>query len=189
MSITQEMREHYYNRTRKHISLVQKYIRKIYNDNPIKYLFLRDRIETHDKSKYEEPELTPYILITWNYYCKDNNIDFKLTKEEKELTRATTYHHVKNNRHHPEFHDDNTTIDCIVKSNRDDIPKKPVDGTNMTDIDIAEMVADWLAMSEEKNSDPIKWADQTVDKRWLFTPNQYNLIYSLINKFKLDLQR
>lgn len=44
-----------------------------------------------------------------------------------------------------------------------------IDGTKMWEVDIAEMIADWLAMSEEKNSDPYEWAKKNINVRWKFT--------------------
>ena len=52
----------------------------------------------------------------------------------------------------------------------------------MTDVDIAEMVADWMAMSEERGGHPKEWADNNVNKRWEFSRGQCNLIYKIIEK-------
>lgn len=175
---------HYFNRrTNFHLGLVSKYIDLI-SEEFSELKLLRDRIRTHDLSKFEEPELTPYILLTWKYYCKDNNIPFNLSDETEEAIREATYHHIKNNRHHPEYHDNTTTIECINPKNRDKPSEKMVDGTKMSNHDIAEMVADWMAMSEERGGHPKDWADMNVNKRWKFTNKQKDLIYEIIKTFK-----
>lgn len=177
---TTEQLDFFYVRTRNHIDLVKKYIVKIYNFlyNPL----LLDRRVSHDQSKYLEPELTPYVFTTWVYHCKNVNIPFEVSESLKTQMREATYHHVKNNRHHPEFHDSETTIECINSKDRDKPPEKMVSGYNMSNIDIAEMVADWCAMSEELNSSPYDWAKANINVRWKFTPKQEKLIYSILDK-------
>ena len=56
-----------------------------------------------------------------------------------------------------------------------------IDATKMTELDLGEMVSDWLAMSDEKNSNPKDWADKNVNVRWKFTDDQNDLIYELID--------
>ncbi len=182
MQITQKMSDFFEIRTKYHIKLVKKYMSKIYNSNSIKYKELKDRIKIHDQSKFKEPELTPYIIITWSYFCRDHDIPFELTDMEKELTRFATYHHCKSNRHHPEFHDDTTTIESISLVNRDK-PSEIVDGRKMSEIDIAEMLADWMAVSEERKTSPLEWANNNINQRWIFTKEQTHHIYLLINTF------
>jgi hypothetical protein len=176
MQSTQEVSDYFYKRTKEHIDRVKKYALKIYEYDPVRFYLMPVRIEKHDLSKYLESEQTPYVFITWNYYCKDRNIKFDLPKEIEDLMQEATYHHVKNNRHHPEFHDDETTID------RDKPPERIVDGSKMSNLDIAEMVADWMAMSEEKGGHPKDWAKSNIGVRWRFTPEQEKLIYELIDK-------
>ena len=57
-----------------------------------------------------------------------------------------------------------------------------VDATKMPDLDLAEMIADWLAVSEERGTDPKDWADKNVNIRWKFDDEQKDLIYELIEK-------
>jgi hypothetical protein len=176
------MLDFFYTRTRKHIDLVNKYMQQIYKLDPKKYKLLPVREMFHDQSKYQEPEFTPYISLTWNYHCKDLKIPFKMSQNLKDQIQEATYHHVKNNRHHPEFHDTTTTLDSINPKDRDKPPEKIVDASAMSDTDVAEMIADWLAMSNEKGTDPIEWAKTNINKRWKFTKEQEDLIYDLINK-------
>ena len=44
------------------------------------------------------------------------------------------------------------------------------------------MVCDWTAISQEmhNNSDSTQWANDNVNKRWLFSDEQVNLIYKAI---------
>lgn len=170
MTPTKEMIEYFYNRTKIHIDLVKKYSDKIYTYDPVKYLPLKSRIIYHDKSKYESTELVPYIFITWFHYCKDKNIEFKIPKEIN-IDKAI-FHHIKSNRHHPEFHDMNFN---------QDVKNKIIDATSMDSTDIAEMVADWMALSNERNNLPIDWAKLNINTRWNFTEDQITQIYELIN--------
>ena len=173
-------------RTHHHIRLVQKYCGKIDKYDPEKYNGIVERGKEHDKSKFEDPEMDPYVMISWRYKCKKDKKDFAdffdsdedLKKTEEEMNKASE-HHIKNNAHHPEFHTDQKS-NLINKDDRDKPPAKMIDATKMGDLDIAEMCADWTAMSEELADDPIKWADKNVNVRWKFTDEQKDLIYELI---------
>jgi hypothetical protein len=171
-ALDQEMIDFFYKRTDEHINRVKKYIDFIYSSDPSRYFLLINRKKTHDQSKYLNPEIIPYIYLTWKYHCKQTGKKFETTKElEKEIQKAT-YHHVKSNAHHPEFHDSSTTLDSINPKDRDKPPERIVDGTKMSEIDIAEMVADWLSMSEELGTDTRKWAESNINVRWKFTDAQ-----------------
>jgi len=177
--ITKEMGERFEKRTRRHIDLVQKYAKKIEKLFP-ELKGLVDQAKKHDASKYESPEYEPYVYITWRYKRKEEDgKDFEIPKEIDD--HIATFHHVTHNSHHPEFHDPEVKEDSINPKDRHKPPEKIVNATNMPDLDIAEMVADWCAMSEEKSSDPLVWADQNVGKRWKFSKKQKDLIYKLIN--------
>jgi len=181
MKVTQDMINHFYNRTNSHISLVKKYCKMIYEYNDSKYFLLNSRMVRHDKTKFSEPEFTPYILLTWTYYCKDNNIEFNLDEDDKKQLQIATFSHCKNNRHHPEFHDCNSTVDSINFNNRDKPSNLMVDAFEMTSIDIAEMVADWLAVSEERKTNPYDWAKNNINIRWNFRLDQEVQIYNLLD--------
>jgi hypothetical protein len=172
-----ELKTFFNERTERHIARVQKYAKKIADIFPN----LSDVIiqaKNHDTSKYEEPEYTPYVHLTWRYKCRDEGGDYEIPVDHHEAT----LHHIKNNRHHPEFHDPGVNDKSLNRENRDSIPDRATDGTKMTYIDIAEMVADWMAMSEEKGGNPKDWADSNVNKRWLFSENQVKAIYKIIDK-------
>lgn len=173
-----EMEEHFVERTNKHISLVQKYCEKI-EEAWEGFDGLVERGEEHDAIKFEEPELEPYIWLTWRYKCEDDGVECELPEGMEDAINAATQHHILNNRHHPEYHQ-METLDVVDEDDRDAPPDQIIDGTGMKDLDIAEMVADWCAMSEELGGDPKEWADDNVNVRWRFTDEQTNLIYDLI---------
>jgi len=183
--LKEQMNKWFQERTQKHISFVEKYCKKAakYNDE---FNALLDCIKNHDQTKFKEPELEPYVYITWKYKCQDDGMKFEDCNPPENmdaLMNKATVHHIKNNRHHPEFHDDDFTEEKFNKDNRDGIPDEIVNGTKMNRVDIAEMVCDWCAVSEEKGNTPKKWADQNVNKRWKFTDDQKDLIYELIDVF------
>lgn len=176
LEIDNEMESWFRKRTKSHIELVQKYATKIEKyDN--RFNGLIERTKKHDESKFSESERTPYIWTTWKYKCKDKGEKFKADKDMENRMTEATEHHVKNNRHHPEFGSKGQTIN---KEDRDSPPDKIVDGTWMEDLDIGEMCSDWMAMSEEKGTSPKTWADKNVNIRWKFDKDQVDLIYELI---------
>jgi hypothetical protein len=178
----EDMKAWFEKRTKRHIDLVQKYCNKIYKYDPVKFEVIIERGTEHDASKYKEPEMTPYIYVSWQYKCKDDGIKFEAPDGMKEKMNQATEHHVQNNAHHPESHIDADGHYLINREDRDKPPEKLIDATEMKDLDIAEMVADWCAMSEEKNTDPKDWADKNVNIRWKFNDKQKDLIYELITK-------
>lgn len=179
LDITSEMKNHFNKRTNKHIDLVKKYCKKIYDIFGDRFEGIIERGEDHDASKFKDPEIEPYILMSWDYKCKDDGVDSGLTVEQRNEMNEATEHHINNNSHHPEFHSDTTGI--INREDRDAIPDKVINATKMEDLDIAEMCADWCAMSEEKGNTPQAWANKNINKRWEFTSDQEKLIYKLLN--------
>lgn len=180
--MTPEMIDHFKYRLGYHLWCIHKWSNKIAAlkhpliDNDL----LLDERDRHDEFKWQEPEYTPYILISWNYHCKRKNIPLELTPEQMQMMQEATFHHVKHHRHHPEFWDDEATIDVISQANRDVAGRRQVDATKMPYTYIAAMVADWCAMSEELGGHPKAWADKSVGTRWKFTEAQRTLIYGLI---------
>lgn len=155
--ITQEMQKYFLKRTENHISLVKKNLQYFINNWYYPH-GLKERANCHDKSKFEEPERTGYIYRTWKSYCVLNNIEFKFPEE---IIQESTNHHIKNNSHHPEFH-----------NHPDD----------MTEMDMIEMVCDWTAMGEEFGEKSIKvFADKVLGSKYLFHDENIKKIYSYIN--------
>jgi len=180
---TKEMEDFFIERTKKHINLVRKYCKKIADYDKERFGDLIKRGKVHDDSKFEEPEKVPYIYITWQYRCKDKGEEFDIPEDMKEKMSKATEHHVKNflNTHHPEASCDKE-VALINRENRDLPPKEIISAVKMTDLDIAECVSDWCAMSEEKGTNPKDWADKNVNTRWKFTDKQKDLIYELIEE-------
>jgi hypothetical protein len=176
----EEMKEWFDQRTKKHIALVKKYCQKIKEYGNGEFDELTERAENHDKSKFEDPENTPYIYLTWNYKCKANGKEYKYPDGMEDKTNDASEHHIKNNSHHPEYHCDKKT-NLINKKDRDKAPEEMIDATKMKDIDIAEMCADFCAVSEERGTNPEDWADKNINKRWKFSKYQEALIYELID--------
>jgi len=48
---------------------------------------------------------------------------------------------------------------------------------------MSEKVADWMAMAEEKGTDPKDWAKMNVNKRWRFSSHQVSHIYELLELY------
>jgi hydroxymethylpyrimidine pyrophosphatase-like HAD family hydrolase len=179
--ITGDMKDHFYNRTINHIISVNKY-GMILNKGLKTYELVR-RLEMHDFNKFQNPEIEPYIFITWSYYCKDNNIDFPIPDELQNIMNKATEHHILNSSHHPEYWQDKK--EGLININSRDgvtIPNGIIDATKMEDLSIIEMVADWCGMSDERKNTPRDWADKVINKRWKFTDKQKYFIYEMIDK-------
>jgi len=177
---TQEMRDWFITRTNSHIDRVKKFAAMIEAYDPKTFKGLVARVEDHDKSKFNEPELTPYIYVTWSYYKKDHGEKYVVEPAINDRMNEATLHHVKNNRHHPEFYDAGAEINT---KQRDKNPDRMTDATKMGDLDLGEMVSDWLAVSEERDTSALDWADKTVNLRWKFTEDQKVLIYKILMIF------
>jgi len=180
-NLTKEMLEWFNQRTANHIKLVQKYCKKIEEYDPKRFEGLVERGKDHDQSKYKAPEHDPYVYITWRYKCKDDGKKLELTKAQEDAMNAASEHHIKNNPHHPEYHTDQEG-ELVNPKDRDKPPDKLIDATKMGKMDIAELCADWCAMSEERDGSPKAWADKNVNVRWKFTDAQKDLIYELIEE-------
>ncbi len=169
-----EKKDFFDKRTNKHIERVQNAAKKIVDAHP-EYKKLSEQVKTHDESKFKEPEMTPYIELTW---AKKDDVKAESTKAMNEAT----LHHIKHNKHHPEYHSDDKAN--ISSTNRDE-SIECIDASNMDDISVAEMVADWQAMSEElKTNTSREWYEDVKDVRWGFSKKQENLIDKLLKVFE-----
>jgi len=180
LSETEGNKEKYFEeRTNRHIGLVKKYCKRIHDYDKEKFPDIIEQGNRHDYTKFKSPEREPYIDISWYYRLKRQGKKYDVTPEQqKEMDKASA-HHINKSPHHPEYH---SRVDIPINSKNRDKPVEgtKVDATSMDTDNIAEMVADWCAMSEEVGGTPKKWADSTVNKRWKFTPEQTKLIYKLI---------
>lgn len=184
---TQEEKEHWFmERTGNHVDLVNQAIKKIAleNFNEFDVSELIKNGEDHDKSKFEEPERTPYLDISWRHKL-DNYKSYKkpgtLNKEDE---NKATLHHIKNNTHHPEYWLEDKSEANVSVGDRDK-SDKCVDASRMPPIAIAEMVSDWQAMSEElKKNTARQWYNKQKDVRWHFNEEQDRLIDKLLRVFE-----
>lgn len=181
------MRQHFYDRTRNHILSVQSF----YINYSRKHLEFTDKYFNewfcnHDFIKFENLELIPYIATTWNYYCKDNSIEFKISDELQKAMNEATEHHVKNSPHHPEYWLEDKSRSTIPTNDRD---KFDPDAMPIIDVSetmpvkaLIEMCADWCAMSQERRNTPFEWADRVIDKRWKFGKEKTDFIYKTLHE-------
>lgn len=192
VEITSEMSDHFEKRTLHHISLVQKYLKAMMKscedfqaENSELYAILKDEYNTHDKIKFESEEFMPYVLIQWRYKKRDEgDKSFDYSKEVQDAITEATAHHIKNSKHHPDYWIPNKeSIQLINPNNRDKPLDTVLDVTEMPLEYICCMVADWMAMSEEKGTDPNDWAKNNINVRWKFTDEQEDMIYALIKDF------
>lgn len=177
----QEMKDWFEKRTDKHIKLVQKYCKKMEEYDSEKFKGLVESAKVHDQSKFQDPEVEPYIYTTWKYKCKDDGTKFECPEDIADKMDEATEYHILNNSHHPEYWCGRKT-NLINKKDRDKPPSEIVDATKMPDLNIAELVCDWCAVSAERGNTPKAWADKNVNIRWKFTDKQKDLIYELIDE-------
>lgn len=175
--------KHHFERLDKHVGLVKKYGRQIAGLKlpGIDQLELIKEVDAHDMSKRSEPELTPYKDISWYYKLKKDGHEMELTKEMENAMAEATLHHIKNNKHHPDYWSDEVSKEELTMKNRIENPKDAIDAFKMPKLHMAHMVADWLAMSEEVGGTAKAWADKTINKRWNFNDDQTKFIYNVID--------
>lgn len=187
-----EKEKHFLDRTHKHIALVGKAITKIMDAFP-EFSELLGRAIIHDQSKFEEPERTPYIQITWRHKLENEKGGYDPYKDKgyktpgklaKEDENKATLHHITTNSHHPEYHLFDKS-DANINSQDRDKSNKVVDASRMPALDVAEMVADWQAMSEELGTNTAReWYDKQKGVRWSFSGSQEKLINKLLKVFE-----
>jgi hypothetical protein len=129
---------------------------------------LLHRAKVHDASKFGAEERIPYVWLTEFHRCRRTGLPFEYPEGIAERVTQAIHHHVKSNRHHPEFH---------------------ADPNDMSDVDLIEMVCDWTAMAQEFGQDGGSargWADKTIGKRVAFNAEKRQFIYLMIEE--LDRQ-
>lgn len=157
-----ESYDHFYRRTNRHIELVRQNLSLWCEKNNSLAIDLWERAYLHDRSKFNEPERTPYVWRTWKSYCDLNNISFQYPEGMEQQVRDAIFHHITHNRHHPEWHPD---------------------PDEMTKIDLIEMVCDWKAMGQEfGEKSPMGWADRVLGRRFHFSQYKCDLIRDLIRE-------
>ncbi|MCB1157258.1 MAG: hypothetical protein H7A25_11410 [Leptospiraceae bacterium] len=186
MTTIDEMKSFFSKRMGLHISLIQKYLDRLQKHSDelgLDKTIIQENYNNHDASKYQEPEYTPYLYITWGYKCKAEGVLFEIPKEIQEQMNTATIHHILSNNHHPEYWLPNkeNLQNIINTGNRDGIPDEMIDGTHMPLNYIALMCVDWCAISEERKTSPFDWAKKTVNIRWKFTKEQEEFLYRTLN--------
>ena len=181
----EEMERFYIERTNAHIALVNDAIDKIVRAYP-EYRELLARGDVHDQSKFEDPERVPYVYVTWGHKSKKEGVPFKVPEGMEAEMHKATQHHVLTNKHHPEYWAKDKSQVAIDAKDRNKL-EQAIDVSAMPPIDIAEMVADWQAMSWELQTNTARqWYDKQKKERWLFTAVQDNLIDKLLKVFKKE---
>lgn len=149
--------EHFDKRTNYHIDLVNKYAKLIHDNTDIQLSpsFL-DNVKKHDRSKFYSELYYGYLWINavYNFKSKYPNNDIK------QLADSACFKHYSLEEHHPEHF-----IDC----------------NDMTPSNIAEMCADWAAMSEELKTSLSEWYINVALKRYKFDREHRNMIENIIN--------
>ena len=167
-----EKEGYFLERTSNHISRVVENAKVIFEYDSVRFKDLVEQAYKHDMSKFSKEEVGPYIKITHYYMCKAKGLKAEeLSKEEHDEVLDAIFHHLKSNEHHPEYYDNNATRE---RSNT------IIDAKSMPDLFIAEMLCDWMAMSQEFNNSIHKFSESVVNKKFIFTDKQVNLINELI---------
>jgi hypothetical protein len=176
-------------RTKAHVGRVKRNVGILAEKFPDIGPDLLEQVKTHDDTKYQEPEYTPYVEITWRYKCQAEGIDYQVSDEVQAAMNEATMHHIKSNKHHPEYWDAEFTADKFNHQDRDSVPDQMVDGRQMNKVSIAEMCCDWVSMAQEKqNSNSAHgWADMNVNKRWRFSDEQVGWIYLFLDTLRTEL--
>lgn len=178
-----EREEWFLKRTLTHILRVKRNVLALVEaDFPVDAIALMQQNARHDATKFEEPEKSIYVDLTWRYRCERLGVPFEVDDpdEFQERVAEATLHHIKHNPHHPEFF---APAAHINKKNRDAPPEEMVDGTFMSDIGLVEMCCDWVAMSQELagHNSAHEWAKANVNVRWKFTDEQVKRIYETLD--------
>lgn len=159
---TAEMVDWYIKRTKEHINRVKENLLRIGDWFDFDTKELKERADSHDLSKYSTEEKEPYIWLSW-YYKKEKEGDkFKYPPKIKETIDKATLHHISVNPHHPEAHSSSK---------------------EMTNLDIAEMIADHAAMSQELGSSLVEWTRNNTIKKYEWKSSQKKLIWELVGIF------
>ena len=186
MKITKEMSEWFYERTNEHVDRVKRNALKLmkgilHDENEdIQLTDFAVQVGEHDWLKYKYPENNPYIIRTAKMKAERLGDEFPVTVGlQRELDEAV-WHHVEHTPHHPEHWDEDITFD-LFNNNQYQPGYYQTIAYDMPNESLAEMVCDWTAVSQEFGGDSARgWADDNVNVRWKFTPEQVEFIYYCI---------
>jgi len=171
LKITPEMQKYSDARTKMHIGYVEEFYQQLAAE-----FGLDNMPRMHDFSKLNDAEeKEPYVWVNWMYKNKREGTPLAIPADLQESIRAATLHHVVNNRHHPESYSEDPIV--FDPKNRDRL-EKMIKVREMPVEAVAEMVADWQAMSKElKTNTARQWFESVSGKRWVFHPN--NVVQAL----------
>lgn len=116
------------------------------------------RVMKHDQDKLKYKNLVRQAL---------RYSPTELTQDEKKQINDVVMEHIKSNPHHCEYWSEG------------DYASKHIDCTKMSDTYLYEMCADWAATSEELGNPLNKWCDDVLNKKFMFTDRQIDLIRSV----------
>jgi hypothetical protein len=176
-------------RQRAHIARVRKFLGLVrdLHDPRFDDTILNREYQRHDQSKFMEPEATPFVHLVWRSKMKmEHQPPYVPDPVMMERMRRAAYHHVACNTHHPEFYDKNATFENLRPLSETERPA-PVYAYNAPPTIVATMVCDWMAMSEEFNTDIDQWIENNVNKRWMFREEQVALIKELVAHLRQHL--
>ena len=171
MPITPQMEEYFRAFLQKHIDLVAgnaRMLMELGQITPELYEYIRN---THDRSKLEEPEYTPYVKRKW----LERDGKGEKYREMGDDVKQAIVHHVTTNAHHPECWSDDyegfeTDQPCHIES--------------MPEYCVVEMVCDWEAMGRQMGNTARSWYEKCRNKRWFFDPATEALIEKWLEKFE-----
>lgn len=143
---TDEDKKYYEAYTNRHINKVKEIAQKLLMSGKITPN-TEQIISNHDKSKLEEPEYSPYVKRKW--MSKNRSVRGRWKKDPE--IRSALRHHLKNNKHHPEYWYSEKT-----KS----------DGISMPEEYLWELLCDWGATSLEHNNTTREYFEKTKNKKF-----------------------
>lgn len=162
--LTQEQIDFFKERQTKHENKVKANAKRLSLHFPNIANQLLAEVQEHDKSKWQTEEYFAYVWLT-----SVKNIGYQYpTSELEHYVDDKWTHHFQTNSHHPEY--------WIYKHNNI---------TKMPDYELAHMVCDWAAMSQEfGNSLPKWWHHQkNAKKEFPFSETQQLTIENYISVF------
>lgn len=140
--------------THKHIREVAKYVNIFIKD-------LIDRSETHDDSKFEEPELSIFA----KNIEKLDKVEYGSSeyKELLEEVKPAIEHHYSKNRHHPEHW--------------------PNGINDFTLADLIEMLCDWKAATMRNKNGNIRNSIEVNTKRYKINPQLRKILENTVREY------
>ncbi|KNC55516.1 uncharacterized protein AMSG_01781 [Thecamonas trahens ATCC 50062] len=159
-------------RTVAHIAAVARNLDLISQTLPDLAEDLRLRADVHDASKWDEPERTPYVWLTAWYAAAARDEPLEYPAGVAAAVAAAITHHKACNRHHVEFHG-------------------AAGFAGMSDLDLAEMVADWAAIAQEQSGEtttsPREWFEASGRDKWDVSDADAARILSFIDALEVAI--